>query len=65
MIYARGKVSKSETPSRHLQSNHKIMQVGLGKKSDPFLRELKDVYDKENINPNLVKDRVKSHHVKT
>ena len=67
MLYNRPKSNKSETPTRHIQSSSKIPQVtGMTKKSDPFLRELKELNDKENHNPNVApKDnRVKSHTIK-
>jgi hypothetical protein len=61
MIYARSKNCKSETPTRQIHSNPKITQlVGITKKSDPFLKELREVYDKENLNPNLKDNRVRS-----
>lgn len=64
MIYGRGNNSKSETPTRGVHSNAKITRLaGIAKKSDPFLKELQDVYDKENINPNLKEQRVKSQYV--
>lgn len=65
MIYARAKSGKSETPSRNVHSRQSNPTgAALTKKSDPFLRDLKEIYDKENINPNTKEHRVKSHHLK-
>lgn len=47
MMLSRGKQSKSETPSRFMHPLQRPAQVlHNGKKSDPFLKELREVYDK-------------------
>ncbi len=66
MIFNRPKQSKSETPTRPIQPFNRITPLeGLSKKNDPFLKELKDAYDKENIHPNLKEHRTKSYNTKT
>lgn len=62
MLYNRGKTTGGETPSRQTHPANKLQQfLGGGKQSDPFMKELREVYDKENINPNVKENRVKSH----
>ena len=66
MLYNRGKKTEVQTPSRQTHPVNKLQRfLGVGKQSDPFMKELKEVYDKENINPNLKENRVKSQTHKT
>ena len=76
-MQGRGKINRAETPIRGVNPPQKILQVIANpKKSDPFLSGLKEIYDKENINPNIKdnkehrehpikENRVKSQHTKT
>lgn len=64
MMYVRGKNCKSETPNRGAVGQRIGQLVGVAKKSDPFLKDLREVYDKENVHPNVKENRVKSQHNK-
>ena len=52
MILNRAKQTKTDTPCRISNGLHRVTQpasnnsLASSKKSDPFLRELKEVYDK-------------------
>lgn len=47
MLYPKQqKGTKNETPTRTIHSHSKLTHLNMTKKSDPFLKDLKDVYDK-------------------
>ena len=47
MFYNRGKKAEAETPNHQAHPANKLRHfLGVGKQSDPFMKELREVYDK-------------------